>query len=130
MELDELEVGDAGSRAVGHRDPVSDGAGRVGRALPERGRATRREERRAGLDRAAVGRNADAPPTCRPDPARLALANRDPRMGEDALGERVRDLAPRSRAARVDHARARMPALETEARVELDAQVGEIGDTR
>ena len=59
MELDELEVGDAGSRAVGHGDPVSDRARRVGRSFPERGRAARCEQRGPRRDRTAVRDHAD-----------------------------------------------------------------------
>ena len=51
-------------------------------------------------------------------------------MGDDALGERVRDLAPGRRAAGMHDAGPRVSALETEARIELDSQVGEVGDAR
>ena len=56
--------------------------------------------------------------------------NRDPRVVEDALGERVRDLRPVRRAARVHDTGARMSAFEPEAEVELDSQIGEVGDAR
>src|SRR5512140_2451203 len=37
MELNELEVGDSGARAIGHPDPVAARARRICRLLPERG---------------------------------------------------------------------------------------------
>jgi len=49
---------------------------------------------------------------------------------EDALGERVRDLASGSGAARVHDAGPRVPAFEPEAEVELDSQIGEVRDAR
>ena len=51
MELDELEVGERGARAVGEHEPLADRAERVRRALPERGVAAGREERRRRRDR-------------------------------------------------------------------------------
>ena len=51
-------------------------------------------------------------------------------MVEDALGERVRDLASGRRAAGVHDTGARMSAFEPEPEVELDSQIGEVGDAR
>ena len=60
VELDELEIGDPGSRAVGHRDAVADRARGIRRPLPERGRAAGREQSRPRRDRTALRRHADA----------------------------------------------------------------------
>jgi hypothetical protein len=49
---------------------------------------------------------------------------------EDALGECVRDLASSRRAARVHDTGARVSAFEPEAEVELDSQIGEVGNAR
>jgi len=43
---------------------------------------------------------------------------------EDALGEHVRDLATRRRAAGVHYAGPGVSAFEPEAEVELDSQIG------
>ena len=131
VELDELEVGDSRSCAVGHRDPVSDRARRVRRSLPESGRPARRQQRRPCRDRSALGRHSHAARARRPQPERLlALTDRDPRMVEHSLGERMRDLASGRRAAGVHDAGARVSAFEPEPRVELDSEIGEVGDAR
>jgi 8-oxo-dGTP diphosphatase len=51
-------------------------------------------------------------------------------VGDDLLGERVCDLTTRRRPACVNDAGMGMSAFETEARVELDAEIGEVGDPR
>ncbi len=54
MELGELEVGEHRSRLAGEQQARPEGAGRVGRARPQRGGAAGGEQRGLGLDRAAV----------------------------------------------------------------------------
>jgi hypothetical protein len=51
-------------------------------------------------------------------------------MVEDPLGERMCDLASGRSTACVDDTGARVSAFESEAQVELDSQIGEIGDAR
>ena len=65
-----------------------------------------------------------SPSACSPS------TDRDPRMVEHAFGERVRDLASGRRAAGVHDAGARVSAFEPEAGVELDSEIGEVGDAR
>ena len=52
----------------------------------------------------------------------------DPRVGEDALGERSCHPVAGRGAARVHDAPAAVPALETEAVVEVDAELDEVAD--
>ena len=63
VELDELEVGEVGARGARQQQAGAVGAGRVGRARPQRRGAARREDHGARADDAPVvaGDRADAP---------------------------------------------------------------------
>ena len=129
MELHELEVGERRPGAVRGRNPLADGAGGIRRALPERGRAARREERRACRDRAAVGDDADAALVVAPDGQHpLAFGDGDPRMREDALGELPRDAVAGGRSSRVHDAAAAVTALEAETLVELHPELDQVAN--
>ena len=113
--------------------PVADRARRVRRALPERGRAAGGEQRRTRRDRR---RSSATTPTQRPpavqrpsDP--LALDDRMRGWLEDALRERRARSAFRSRRRRRGRrGRREWPPSRPRPGVELDAQVGEVGDPR
>ena len=131
VELHELEVGERCAGAVGEGEPLAERAGRVRRPLPERGVAAGREQRRRGGDRPARGDHARAAPV-RLEQAehRRTLDDRDPRVGPNAVGERLGDRLARLGAAGVDDPAPRVAALAAEALVELDAERDEVGDAR
>ena len=67
VELHELEVGERRAGAAREQQADAQRAGRVGRALPQGGRAAGGEDDRAGVDRAPVlADDADAAPVARP----------------------------------------------------------------
>ena len=131
VELHELEVRHRGPGFVGELDSGPDRAGRVGRALPERGVAAGGEQRGGSGNRAPVGVDADATVSARPQAAQLlSLAHLDARMREHALGEDAADPVPGGRAADVRDPPPRVAALQAELGVERDAQLREVLDAR
>ena len=131
MELHELEVGERGARAIGGGHALADRARRVRRPLPQRRGAAGGEQRRARRDRAAVGDDAHAALVVAPDREHpLALGDLDSRVREHALGELARHAVAGRGAARVHDAPPAVASLETEAVVELDAELDEVADAR
>ena len=101
VELHELEIGDRRARAVRHRDALADGAGRVRRALPERGVAAGREQHgaRAAIARASVTRPTQRPSDIHSSSARSRSLTSMRGCASTASREDSRDLASRLRAA-------------------------------
>ena len=129
MELDELEVGERSARAIGGGHSLADRARRVRRPLPQGCGATGGEKRGARRDRAAVGDDAHAALVVAPHGEHpLALGDLDPRVREHALGELSRHAVAGCSAARVHHATSAVTSFETQAVVELHAELDEVAD--
>ena len=85
------------------------------------------------MARAATARRSVTTPTQRSSSRQtrehpLALGDLDSRVREHALGELARHAVARRRAARVHHATPAVSSFETQAVVELDAELDEIAD--
>ena len=130
MELDELEVGEPRSRAVGRGHSFPESAGGIRRPLPERRSPTRGEECRASSDSAPVRDDAEAPLIRAPqlDHA-LALGDADARVRENALGEYSGHAVAGGSAACVHDSSPTVPAFEAEPFIELDAELDEIANS-
>ena len=132
MELHELEIRDGRARAVRHRDPFADRAGRIRRASPERCVAAGREQRRRAR---RIARASVTSPTQRPSDSHSSSA-RSPSLTSmrgcaSTARASTREISRAGlRAADAVHAPARMAALEPELLVEGDAEVGEVDDPR
>src|SRR5439155_24635999 len=112
------------ARSVRERDPVADRPGRVRRPLPERSVTARREDRPTRRDRQPLG--PDAIRQQLDDP--LALVDADAPVLENSPSQDPCDYGPGRRAARMQDAAPRVPALESEALVERDAEAAKVGD--
>ena len=131
MELHELEIGERGARAKRSGHPLADRPRRIRRSLPERGCATRREQRRSRGDGAAIRDDSDAAIVVAPDRQHaLTLDDLDARVGEHLLGQDARDPVARRRAARMHDPPPAVASLEPEPLVEDDAELDEILDPR
>jgi hypothetical protein len=137
MELDELEVGEARARLLGQEQPDPDRPRRVRRARPQRGGASRGDDRRPRADRPAVlADDAHHPPVGvrRPQPRGAgALEDRDALLLGDDRAELADDAAARRAAAGLRHPPEGVAALEAEREVavavgvEPDAEGLEVG---
>ena len=121
MELHELEVGERGAGLVGEQQAGADRAARVGRALPQRGRAAGAST----VARAGIAPDSVRTPTQRPsvDPQReggAALVHLDALVRRDESDRRAVTAAGRA-AAGVHDAAARVASLERQ----LQLAVGE-----
>ena len=131
MELNELEVGDSGARAIGHPDPVAARARRICRVLPERGSTAGCKEHCARFDRAPIRDDANATSPGDPELEReLVLADLDARFGQHRVAEDACDPFPGRGAVNAENARVRMAPLEPKLVVEAHAQLDEVGDPR
>ncbi len=131
MELGELEVGESRAGPVRGSHPVADGAGRVRRPFPECSCPARGEQRRARRDGTAIRDRADAAVGVRPEVEQpSAFLDADPRVSEHTLGERASDAIPGGRSAGMNDPSPAVASFETEAVVEVDAEIGEIADPR
>ena len=139
VELDELEVGEVGARGAREQQARSVGAGRVGRARPQRRGAARGQDHGARGDDAPVvaGDRADAPVVARQQrPHAAALEHVDALLLDHVGRQLAQDPPPRGAAARVDDPADPVAALEPERevavaiRVEAHAERLEVGEAR
>ena len=129
MELNELEIGNGGTRAVRRRHPFADGARRVRRPLPESSRPTGGQERRPTSHDPPVGDDTDTPVVGAPGLEHaLALGDADPRVRDDPLCENPSHVIAGRRTARVHDPPPTVTTLEAEPVVELDSELDEILD--
>ena len=104
VELHELEVGERRARPARQQQADAERAGRVGRALPQRGRAAGGEDDRAGVDRAPVlAHDAHAAPVAHPE-------RRGAGAFDDGHAAASRPRRPRAGARRAGRSRCRRRA--------------------
>src|SRR4051794_564058 len=88
MELNELEICNRGARAMGHADPVTGGASRIRRLLPESGSTSGRQQDRPSRHRAPIRDEPDATAARDPELLRqLVLTDLDERLSENGPGK-------------------------------------------